>query len=112
MRAVDPGPVQGPDFDLLGLSEVKRDSRPKGEEREVVKQTTIRYKVEPRREVSQTIPHGKLDPRAREKATSLRYLFNEPVYVYDNVDRWICSVDRPYHDDTRKWFRVDFEDAP
>lgn len=91
---------------------VERDSGPQGQEREIVNQTTIRYKVEPRREVSETILRSNLDPRAREKATSLRYLFNEPVYVYDNVDRWICSVDRPYHDDTRKWLRVDFEDAP
>lgn len=62
---------------------------------------------EPVREVTQTIPVEKLDARAQVNARVKWEMFRETVYAYDDVARWICSVNQPHADDGRKWFKVE-----
>jgi len=64
-------------------------------------------KHDPVRVVTQTIHISALDAKAQADARKKWAMFEEPVYVYDNVDRWICSVNQPHADDTRNWFVIE-----
>ena len=69
----------------------------------------------PRREVTQTKHVIELDVPAQIRANELRAKYGWELYAYHdgppNAGRWIVGANLPTTDDTREYFRIQFDEA-